>query len=148
VKVGRLLVQTVRHFFPKLNDWLQGLPDTRDRDLLIYETRFLAWWGILLYLLQLGSRRQLDFQLDAQGSYVLANLNRLAGTEQHTRPVHGTLDHFLEHVPSAAIGQVRTRMVQHLIRNKVLEPARLAGHLVMLLDATGLFYFRQRHCDS
>jgi len=141
-------VQTVRHFFPSFNDWLQALPDTREPDACIYETQFLAWWGILLYLLQLGSRRQLDFRLDAQGTCVLANLNRLAGTEQETRPVHGTLDHFVGHVGAAPLGQLRTRLVRQLVRNKVLEPARLAGHLVMPVDGTGLYYFRQRHCDS
>lgn len=141
-------MQAVRHFFPQFNDWLQRLPDTRDQDACTYETRFLAWWGILLYVLQLGSRRQLNFRLDAAGTCVLANLNRLAETDQQTRPVHGTLDHFVSHVRPAGFGQVRTGMVRQLIRNKVLEPARLLGHLVVILDATGLFSFRQRHCDS
>jgi hypothetical protein len=72
----------VRHFFPDLNDWLQRLPDTRDPDACIYPTRFLAWWGLALYRLQLGSRRQLDFKLHPRGTPVLDNLNRLAGTNQ------------------------------------------------------------------
>jgi hypothetical protein len=75
------LVLTVRHFFPDLNRWLDRLPDTRDPDSLIYQTRFLGWWGIPLYLWQLGSRRQLDFELDARGTCVLPNINRLAGTD-------------------------------------------------------------------
>ena len=49
-----------------------------------------------LYLLQLGSRRQLDYELRDGGAQVLANLNRLAETAQETLPVHDTLDHFLE----------------------------------------------------
>jgi len=137
----------VRHFFPQLNDWLQALPDTRVAAQCTYETRFLAWWGLLLYVLQLGSRRQANFRLEAAGTFVLANLNRLAQTEQQTRPVHGTLDHFVGHVASAAWAALRTQLVQRLIRNKVLDPARLLGHLVLTLDATGLFAFRQRHCD-
>jgi hypothetical protein len=147
VSLGASLVQTVRHFFPRLNEWLQALPDTRVQEACTYETRFLAWWGIFLYLLQLGSRRQLDFRLDAQGTCVLANLNRLAHTQQQTRPVHGTLDHFVGHVVPEGFATVRTYMVRQLIRSKVLEPARLCGHLVVPLDATGLFAFRQRHCD-
>jgi hypothetical protein len=147
LKVGQVLVQTARHFFPDLNDWLQALPDTRAPDACTYETRFLAWWGILLYLFQLGSRRQLNFRLDARGTCVLANLNRLANTQQHTRPVHGTLDHFLGHVRPEAFAGLRTRMVRHLIRSKVLEPARLQGCLVLTLDGTGLFSFRRRHCE-
>ena len=45
MKLGPALVQTVRHFFPQLNAWLQALPDTRQAEVCTYETRFLAWWG-------------------------------------------------------------------------------------------------------
>jgi len=54
------LVQTVRHFFPDRNQWLDRLPDSRDQDAIVYSRRFRAWWGMDLYRLQLGSRRQLD----------------------------------------------------------------------------------------
>jgi hypothetical protein len=146
VKLGPALAQTVRHFFPQLNDWLQALPDTRQAEACTYETRFLAWWGIGLYLFGLKSRRQADFRLDARGTAVLTNFNRLAGTQQTTRPVHGTLDHFVGHVVPEGFATVRTRLVRQLIRSKVLDPARLLGHLVAPLDATGQFAFRQRHC--
>jgi len=49
------LVQSVRHFFPLFNVWLGQLPDTRFQPLCTYDSRFLAWWGIHLYLLQLGA---------------------------------------------------------------------------------------------
>ena len=141
-------MQTVRHFFPNFNDWLQALPDARLQALCTYSTRFLAWWGIALYLFQLASRRQLNFKLDARGTQVLANLNRLAGTRQTTRPVHNTLNYYLGRVPSDAFAQLRTRMIRHLIRAKVLEPARVLSYLPVALDATGLYTFRQRHCDD
>jgi len=86
---GRALVQTTRHFFPDLNVWLSRLPDTRVQEACTYDRRFLAWWGIHLYLLQLGSRRQLDFELRDGGPSVLANFNRLAETTQTTLPVLG-----------------------------------------------------------
>jgi len=109
--MAEAFTQTVRHFFPELNDWFQALPDSRVRDAITYETRFLVWWGLLLYLLQLGSRRQLDFALDQYGPGLLDNLNRLAGTSQLTRPVHDTLDHLLEHVPTSAFPDLRLKMV-------------------------------------
>ena len=83
-------MQTVRHFFPDFNAWLDRLPDTRDQDGIEYDRRFLAWWGIALYLFQLGSRRQLDFDLDTNDTCVLDNFNRLAQTRQTPRPVHGS----------------------------------------------------------
>jgi hypothetical protein len=144
--VGRALVQTTRHFFPQLRGWLDRLPDTRVQEDCTYATRFLAWWGICLYLLQLGSRRQLDYDLRDGGCPVLANLNRLAETEQTTLPVHDTLDHFLGHVKLAGWERLRTRMVQRLLRMKALDAGRLLGRPVLLIDATGLICFHRRHC--
>jgi hypothetical protein len=141
------LVQTVRHFFPQLNAWLDRLPDTRVPEACIYPTRFLAWWGLALYLLQLGARRQLDFELRTGGPHVLANLNRLAETTQTTLPVHDTLDHFIGHVPLAGWEQLRDQCVQRLVRMKALDAARLLGRPVLLIDATGLICFHRRHCS-
>lgn len=143
---GRVLVQTTRHFFPEFNRWLDGLPDTRVQEACTYSRRFLAWWGICLYLLQLGSRRQLDFELRDGGEPVLRNLNRLAETEQISLPVHDTLDHFVGHVKLAGWERLRTQLVQRLLRMKALDAARLQGRYLLLLDATGLICFQQRHC--
>lgn len=139
-------MQTIRHFFPDFNRWLDRLPDTRVQDACTYDKRFLAWWGLQLYLLQLGSRRQLDFELRDGGPQVLANLNRLADTQQTTLPVHDTLDHFVGHVCQSGWEQLRRRCVQRLLRMKALDAARLLGHPVLLLDATGLLCFHRRHC--
>jgi len=135
-----------RHFFPELNAWLDRLPDSRVPQLCKYSTRFLAWWGISLYLFQLRSRRQLDFELSTVGTQVLHNLNRLAGTTYQTRPVHDTLDHFLGHSTPEAFIELRTRMVQRLLRMHALDAARLLGYVVLLVDGTGLLSWRRRHC--
>lgn len=146
--LGKALVQTSRHFFPNLNTWLDRVSDGRDQEAIIYEGRFLIWWGIALYLLQLGSRRQLDFDLDARGTCVLANLNRLAGTAHDTRPVHDTLDYFLEHSRPQALADLQTQMIQRLLRMKALDAARLLGKFVVIFDGTGLLCWRRRHCDQ
>jgi hypothetical protein len=139
-------VQTARHFFPDLNTWLDRLPDSRVQEATTYPTRFLAWWGILLYLLQLGSRRQLDYDLREGGPHVLPNLNRLAGTAQTSLPVHDTLDHFVGHSPRPGWEGLRARLVRRLVRMKALDAARLLGLPVLLIDATGLLCFPRRHC--
>ena len=140
------MVQTTRHFFPQLNTWLARLPDTRVQEACTYSTAFLAWWGLSLYLFQLGSRRQLDYEL-RDGPQVLANLNRLTETAQTTLPVHDTLDHFVGHVKQAGWERLRTQLVQRLLRMKALDAARLLGRPVLLIDATGLLCFHRRHCE-
>jgi hypothetical protein len=146
VNLGETLPTTIGHFWPELNQWLDRVPDSRFLPLIIYHKRFLIWWGLSLYLFQLASRRQLDFDLDARGTEVLHNLNRLAKTQQDTRPVHDTLDHFLGHTGAAPYAELRTRMLRRLIRMKALDAARLQGRFVVVPDATGHLAFRQRHC--
>ena len=77
----------MRHFWPELPQWLDELPDSRWQPIVVYHRRFLFWWGMMLFLGQLRSRRQLDFNLRDAGAPMLANLNRLAGTEQESLPV-------------------------------------------------------------
>ena len=140
-------MQTLRHFFPCWNTWLDQLPDRRDQDALTYPRRFLACWGILLYVLQRGSRRQLDYQLRAEGTQVLGNLNRLLDTDLTTRPVHDTLDYFAGHTTVAGGERLRTQLNQRLLRMKVFEATRVRGHVPLITDGTGHLVFGKKHCD-
>ena len=114
--------------------------------MVTYEARFLLWWGLLLFCFKLGSRRNLDFKLRDLELCVLANANLLAKTQQTSLPVHKTLDHFLGHVGSPALGQLRNHCVRQLIRNKVLDRFRFDGEFVIATDGTGYLFFKERHC--
>lgn len=123
-------------------------PDTRFQPYVTYEAPFLWWWGILLYCCKLGSRRQLDYELRDLESYVLSNINRLAGTRQESLPVHKTLEHFLSHVGVEPFAAMRARCIRRLIRMKALDDCRLEGAFVVALDGTGYLRFHHRHCSQ
>lgn len=142
-----MLVRTVAHFFPEFNDWLDTVPDPRFPPFITYHKRFLLWWGLCLFLFKLGSRRQLDFELDANDTHVLENLNRLAGTRQTTRPVNKTLDYFLGGIGPQPLVELRTRVLRRLLRMRVLDAGRLQGYWVVAIDGTGYLLFRKRHCE-
>jgi hypothetical protein len=108
----------------------------------------MTWVGLILFLMHLGSRRRLDNLLDRNYPQVLANINRLAQTRLNSLPVHDTLDYFLGRVPVNAFAELRQLMVQRLIRMKALDDARLLGHAQVIIDATGLFSFQERHCPA
>ena len=135
------------HFWPKMGGWLGDLPDTRVQEKVIYPRAFLVWMGLMAFLMKLGSRRQIGFELDSPEA--LENLNRLSGCRQETLAHHDTLNHFLGHVDPEALAALRRRMVHRLLRMKVLEGARLLGKpYLVALDATGQLFFHQRHCSQ
>jgi hypothetical protein len=147
LNIGPLLVRTVRHFWPELNDRLDDIADPRPPANVTYHKRFLLWWGLSLFLFKLGSRRQLDFELAKSGPQVLGNLNRLADTRQTTLPVNKTLNDFLGQIGSSPVADLRTWLIRQTLRQKVFDPARLLGQRLVLLDATGHLRFHQRHCE-
>jgi hypothetical protein len=147
LNIGPILAQTVSHFFPELNAWIDQIHDPRFQPLVIYHKRFLLWWGLSLFLCKLSSRRQLDYQLNTDGPEVLNNLNRLAGTAQRSRPVNRTLEYFLEKIGDAPVAGLRARLVRRLIRTKALDAARLQGRFLVLIDGSGYLMFGWRHCD-
>src|SRR5437879_2657870 len=147
LNAGSILVQTLRHFWPELNRWIDAIPDPRFLPFVTYDKRFLVYWGLGLFLFKLGSRRQLDYQLASQDTHVLDNINRLAETQQTTRPVHNTLNYFLGRIGVSPLARLRTQLVQRLLRMRVLEDARLQGRYCILIDGTGYLLFRERHCE-
>lgn len=98
-------------------------------------------------MLQLRSRRQLDYHLRAEGAHVLNNLNRLLDTELRTRPVHDTLDYFAGHTTVAGSERLRGQLNQRLLRMKVFNATRVLGHVPLVTDGTGPLAFGRRHCD-
>jgi len=128
-----------------MKSWLVGVPDSRFQPFVEYPGSFLLWAGLLLYILRLGARRQLRFELDSPQA--LENLNRLSGCAQRTMAHPDTLNHYLGHVDPEDLGGLRRAMVYRLIRMKVLDHARLLGHFLVVLDGTGQLFFNRRHCD-
>jgi hypothetical protein len=148
--IGPLFVRTVRHFFPDFNAWLDDIPDGRAPQRLVYDKRFLLWLGLLLFVCKLGSRRQLDFQLGEVGTQVLANLNRLANTQHTQVACNKTVDNFLAGSvgsDSGPLADLRRHVIYRLVRQRVLDDARLLGQFVLLIDGTGYLVFRQPHCE-
>jgi hypothetical protein len=120
----------------------------RRQDRVEYHKRFLLWYAVLLFVGKLGSRRQLDFKYREEGVSVLANVNRLAETNQKTVPHNDTLDDYLAKVGTGPIAALRASMMGRLIRMRVLDEARVQGRLVLGIDGTGYLVFRWKHCEN
>ena len=144
--MAAILGKTLAHFWPDYRSWLAAVTDTRFQEMCTYGRAFLLAEGLMLFLLKLGSRRQVRFELDSPEA--LENLNRLSGCPQEVVAHGDTLDHFLGHVPPAAMHRLRRSMVQRLIRMKAMDGGRLFGHFLVVLDGPEQLYFRQKHFDQ
>ena len=150
--LGEALAETVGHFFPDFGRWIGGFPEFRCAGKIVYDREYCIWSGISLFVRGLGSRRQFDHESrqDKAGTTqcLLQNLNRLASTESLDL-LHGdTLNDYLKQLPPAHLESLPQRMAQRLIRMRVLEYARLHDRYQIVIDATGLWSWNERHCDA
>ena len=81
---------------------MNRLPDPRRQERCLYTQAHLIWTGLLLFLMHLGSRRQMRFERLADS--FTANLALLAGQKDlDTVADPDTLAYYAEHVSPGAV---------------------------------------------
>ncbi|TVR78286.1 MAG: hypothetical protein EA405_14590 [Rhodospirillales bacterium] len=150
--IVEVLAETVGHFFPGFGHWLAAFPDPRCAGKVVYPAPLCLWSALSLLVRGLGSRRQFDAESrrDAASAEqrLLQNLNLLAGTDASDLMHGDTLNDYLAQLEPKHLASVPPRMVRRLERMRALEHARLQGRYLIAIDATGLWSWKQRHCDT
>ena len=64
-------------------------------------------------------------------------------------PHYDTLNYYLERLSPECLCELRKKMITSLIRGKQFNRGRLQGkYWKVILDGTGLFYFKEKHCEN
>lgn len=136
-----MLVKTLGHFLPRLSGQINALPDPRRKEQCTYTQAHLLWLGISLYMMHLGSRRQL--RLERLGQNFDKNLARLCGQyglECVADP--DTLAYYGENADLPAIEKLLAGITARLIRMRSLDSSRLYGHFTVAIDGSQMRTFK------
>jgi len=144
-EVKKILHKTVRHFFPELGTWINEMNDPRNENSTTYPLEQMLWQGLLLFLLKLGARRQLNVVFDTEEA--LSNLGVLCGRDVDTAAHDSTLGYLAERLGPDQLGRLRHRMMRGLLRKKCLARYRVLGHYLVVLDGTWYVSFNKPHCE-
>lgn len=152
LSLAEVLFKTINHFTPDFFTALKKVPDPRNPLKSIYPIEEQLLLGILLFLLKLGARRNLKFELNSPlWIQNLQQLGRFFFSSNHfpnTLPHGDTLNYILSRIPNTHIESLRTRIIRSLLRKKCLERFRLLDHYYpVAIDATGCLRFNHRHCN-
>ena len=146
--MDKIFHKTVHHFFPSFVNWLKVIKDPREKSKIEYSLPNLVWVGILLFLLKVESRRQINFRFNTEE--FIQNLNLLTKADIEKMAYDGTLAYLLEKLPPETLSHLRVKMVDRLIRMRALEKFRLLGkYYLITIDGTGHLVFnnKKRHCE-
>ncbi len=145
-ELNKVFYQTVKHFFPEFRRWLKNIDEPRkNENNIIYPQKVLLWIGILLFMLKLKARRQINYKM-TEPAFV-KNLSLLSKTALEKIPHDSTVEYYMEKLSPEELEKLITKMINRLIRMKVLAKFRIAGHYMVAIDGTGHLVFKERHCE-
>ncbi len=136
------------HFFKKLPNWIHEMKDPRHKSYVKYEQMDLITMGILKNVCGIESMRQMEEKFNEETC--IETLKILTGNnELDEMPHYDTLNYYLEKLAPVCLETVKKKMIKALIKGKQFYKNRLLGkHWQVILDGTGLFYFKERHCKN
>jgi hypothetical protein len=136
---AQALVRTVRTAFPRLNDWLNALPDPRRQSMCLYTAAHL-WWHILAtFLGRCGSRNAFD--QDRQSGQGAWNLGELCGQSAEDPRFEGQpsvtcSDNAARHagrVDPEDVAKIPVLMFHDLLERRVFDGSRLFDRWYLLV---------------
>lgn len=142
------LIRIMYHFFKELPQWINEMTDPRNPSYIIYTQSDLILMGILKNMCAVKTMRSMEEQFNEETC--IDTLRILSGDRNLVEmPHYDTLNYYLEKLSPKCLAGVRKQMVKSLIRMKNFNRARLLGkYWRIIIDGTGLFYFKEKHCEN
>ena len=141
-------MMVTNHFFHDLRDWIAEMDDPRNQSYITYQQTDLNYMAILKNVCGQYSMRSMEESFNNQNC--IRTLSLMSGNQKlEEMPHYDTLNYYLERLSPECLSQLRKKMVVNLIRGKQFNKNRLLGkYWRVIFDGTGLFYFKEKHCNS
>lgn len=141
-------VWIMRHFFGHLREWIEEMADPRHPSYTSYTQSDLIFMGLMKNVCSIESMRRMDEAFNEETC--IDTLRLLSGdTRLEEMPHYDTLNIYLSKLSPDCLSELRKRMISSLLRGKQFYHSRLLGrYWRVILDGTGLFYFKERHCPN
>lgn len=138
----------INHFFSKLPIWIDEMKDPRNKSYIKYTQSDLVFMGMLKNMCGVKTMHSMDENFNEEES--IRTLSLISGNRELNEMPHcDTLNYYLMKLSQDCLAQVRKKMISSLLRMKSFYSGRLLGkYWRVILDGTGLFYFREKHCEN
>jgi hypothetical protein len=131
--MARQIAKTIAHYSPELRSWLDGLKDTRRRN-VGYSVGEVTMAGIALFVLMQGSRNEMN--LSRSSPAFVEGYRRVFGAGL---PSMDVVEDLFRKLGTGGIEKVKLMMVRALMDKKVFSRHKVpGGGIVVAVDGTGI----------
>ena len=141
-------MMVTNHFFHSLRKWISEMSDPRNQSYITYAQTDLTYMGILKNVCSQYTMREMEENFNKTNC--IDTLRIMSGNQKlKEMPHYDTLNYYLEKLSPDCLSDLRKKMVVSLIRGKQFNKNRLLGkYWRVILDGTGLFSFKEKHCAN
>lgn len=136
----------IKQYFGKIEDIFTGIQDEREPGKVVYTMKALLFTGVMLFICQLGSRRQINHKLRGNAA-AKKKYRTMFGVDEI--PHGDTLNYTYRRLRVEEMQEVVCRMMEKLMKSEELSQWRLFGtYYLIAMDGTGVLSYPERHCEN
>ena len=134
------------HYFPDLIEDIKKVLDGRHQSYIKYEIEVILYMMILKNVCSITSMQEMNEQFNEDEC--VKNIYKILGLEEKDYlPHYVTINECLSKLEPQELEKIRKKMIYGIIRKNSFDNAKFLGkHWLVIVDATQLFCFKERHC--
>lgn len=135
------------HYFPDLIEDIKKVMDARNQSYVTYEIEVIIFVMILKNICSIESMQEMMETFNEE--ICVKNIYRILGLEERDYlPHYVTINECLSRLDNSQLEAIRKKMIYGIIRKRSFEYGKFLGEKwVVIVDATQLFCFKERHCE-
>lgn len=140
------LLRIQDHYFPDLIGDIKKVMDCRHPSYIEYEIEVILYVMLLKNVCSLASMQEMTDTFNEDEC--VKNIYKILGLkEKDYLPHYVTINECLSKLDNGELEKLRKKMIYGMIRKKSFDHAKFLGtHWLVIVDATQLFCFKERHC--
>jgi len=135
------------HYFPELIADIKKVLDGRNQSYITYEIEVILYMMLLKNICSIASMQEMNDTFNEDEC--VKNIYKILGLEEKEYlPHYVTINECLAKLDTEELEKLRKGMVYSLLRKKSFDDAKFLGkYWLVIVDATQLFCFKERHCE-
>lgn len=140
------LLKMINSCFKDLMPRLDQVEDKRHQSYVEYETQELLYVMLMAQAMTIGTMKGVTGSFNTQ--VCIENFKKIFKKEELKEiPHHDTINDFLKILDPKELEKIRKYMIIEIIKRKTFEKYKFDDQWQIVVDGTGLYYFKERHCE-
>jgi hypothetical protein len=141
-----LFLGTAQAYGGKWHEIFGEITDGRAAWKIHYPIEVMLFSGVLLFMCQLGARRQVNYRLRGNGA-VRKKYRALFGVRDV--PHGDSLNHSYQQLQVGEVQEAVCRLMERVMAKPEFQQQRLFGlYFLVAMDGTGVLVYHERHCEG